>query len=375
MIYLDNAATYISLNEDVISAYTKALKEYPANSNSSHRLGYLTNKALEESKTNILKALKLNTNEYEVIFNSGASEGVNHAIKGYAYKYKNRGNEIIAFVNEHPSVNETLKELSNNGFKITFIKCDENGEIIYDDIKKAINKNTIMVCVMSVNNEVGSVNDLKRISKIVKDYPKCIFFSDVTQSIGKIKEDYSCLDMFACSAHKFGGLIGSGILIKKKKIQLQKLIAGGVQEYNNRSGTVATPLHISSSYALVKAIKNIDKNYEYVSNLNNLTRKLLKDNEEIIINSNSSFPYIINISLMSKKGSVIIEGLSNKEIYISSLSACNKKTDFVSSTLLNMGRDSKLANNSLRISFSTMNKVEEIKIFIKELNNLLRSVR
>jgi len=374
MIYLDNAATYISNNEDVIKTYLDAIKQFPANNNSSHRLGYLTNKALEKAKEDILHALKLN-NEYEVIFNSGASEGINHALKGYCYKYRNRGNEIIAFSNEHPAVLETLKELENNGFKVKYIKPDSDGEILYSDIQKNINNNTIMVCVMSVNNEIGSINNLKKVKDIIKDYPKCVFFSDVTQSIGKIKEDYSILDMFTLSAHKFGGLIGSGALIKKKKIMLNKLISGGVQENNNRSGTVATPLHISTSYALIKAFKNIDDNFKKVTELSNFIKDKLKDNKEIEINSKSLFPYIINISLLHKKASVIIEGLSNKEIYVSSLSSCHKKSDAVSSNLINMGRNKETAGNSIRISFSISNTLEECKTFINELNKLLGELR
>lgn len=375
MIYLDNAATYISNNEDVINTYLKSIKEFPANSNSSHRLGYITDKALNKAKLDILNVLKLNPNDYEVIFNSGASEGVNHAIRGYANKYRNRGNEIICFKNEHPSVLEAMKVLENNGFKINYINPNNNGEIIYEEINKSINNNTIMVCVMSINNEIGSINDLKRIKDIVKNYPKCVFFSDVTQSIGKIKEDYSMLDMFAFSAHKFGGLIGSGALVKKKKIVLEKLIAGGVQENNNRSGTVATPLHISTSYALVKAINNLDNNYKYISDLYNLLNQGLIVNSEIVINSKSNFPYIVNISLVNKKASVIIEGLSNKEIYVSSLSACHKKSNVISSNLTNMGRKPQLADNSIRISFSTNNTKDDVNIFLKEFNKLLGEIR
>lgn len=374
MIYLDNAATYVLKNNDVIDVFSNTLKDYPANPNSSHRLGYIANKALEEARNAILKALNLNNN-YDVIFNSGATEGINHAIKGYAYANKTRGNEIISFANEHPAVIETLHFLEKEGFKVHYVSSSNNGEILYEEVKKLINKNTILVVCMSVNNEVGSINDLKAIREIVNAYPKCILFSDVTQSIGKIKEDYSLLDMFACSAHKFGGLVGSGILVKKKKIILKKINDGGSQEHEYRSGTVSLPLALSTTHALIKAINNIDKNYQYVTKLKDECVKELNEIDEVEINSSSLFPYIINFSLKHKKASVVIEGLSNKEIYVSSLSACNAKKDQTSYVLTNMKRNKQLANNSIRVSFSISNTINEVNTFIKELKELLKNIR
>lgn len=374
MIYLDNAATYISNNEDVIECFLNAQKQFPANSSSSHRLGYLANKAIEEARNRVLKALKLD-NSYEVIFNSGATEGINHAIKGYALANKTRGNEIIAFKNEHPSVLETLKSLEKFGFKIRYINADNNGEIVYDEIKSALNQNTIMVCVMSVNNEVGAINDTHKIRGYLNNYPKCVFFSDVTQGIGKMSLTYDDLDMFAFSAHKFGGLIGSGALVKKKKIILDKLINGGAQENNMRAGTVPVPLILSTTYALEKAMKNYPSVAISVAHLKTSLITGLRKIDEVVINSNNDFPYIVNFSLKSKKASVVIEALSNKEIYVSSQSACHTKNNVVSSVLLNIGLDKKLAENSVRVSFSNINNAAEIESFLKEINDILGAIR
>jgi len=373
MIYLDNAATFICENKDVLEVFIKANKDYPGNSNSSHRLGYLTNVKLDECRKKIKSLLKLN-DEYEVIFTSGATEGINFAIKGYALKNINRGKEIICFKNEHPSVLESVKYLESQGFKINYISPKSNGEINYDEFKNTINKNTIMVCAISVNNELGSINDIDKIYNIVKDYPKCVFFSDVTQSIGKINCNYNHIDMFAFSAHKFGGLIGSGVLIKKKKILLEKMMLGGTQENNYRSGTVAASLAISTTYALEKAIKNIDKNYKYVETLNNELVKELTKIDEIEIN-NSSFPYIVNFSLKRKKASVVIEALSNKGIYVSSLSACSSKLNKISYNLINLNKAKQLAENSIRVSFSNTNTINEVNVFIKELKTILGEIR
>lgn len=374
MIYFDNAATYVADNRDVLNAYFEAIKEYPANASSSHRLGYLTNAAISKARLEVLKLLKLSS-DYEVIFNSGASEGINQAIKGYALRNKTRGNEIISFVNEHAATLQSLKCLEQLGFKIIYISSSEKGVINYQELKEKINHNTIMVIAMSVNNEVGSVNDIAQIAKIVKEYPKCVFFSDVTQSIGKIDINYNLLDMFAFSAHKFGGLIGSGVLIKKKKILLKKIIDGGEQENNYRAGTEPTPLILSTVFALKKALKNLEQNYNYVSNLYQNILCALKNNEEIIINSYSGFPYILNFSLKSKKASVVIEALSNEEIYISSLSACNSRTNKISNVLMNMHLDKRLSENSIRLSFSHINTMEETIIFTKKLDKILKELR
>lgn len=374
MIYFDNAATYRNDNEDVLEIYNEANKKYFANANSSHRLGYLVNQEVNKARLSILKDLKLD-DSYEVIFNSGATEGINHALKGYALRNKSRGNEIIAFKNEHPAVSETLLNLSKLGFKIIYIDPDKSGEFNYAQLKNAINSQTIMVVAMSVNNEIGSLNSLNKIYEITKSYPKCVFFSDVTQSVAKINLDYHILDMFTFSSHKFGGLIGSGALIKKKKILLAKLMDGGAQENNLRAGTVSAPLAITTSFALHKMVKNLDGNLKHVLKLKDTLIEGLKNNPEIVINSKHDFPYIVNFSLKSKKASVVIEALSNKEIYVSSLSACHAKSNVVSSNLLNMGLDKKLAENSIRVSFSETNTIDEAKMFLKELNNILGAIR
>ena len=374
MIYFDNAATYKNENQEVLDLFLTTNKKFFANANSSHRLGYLVNQEVEKARLSILKDLKLD-NSYEVIFNSGATEGINHALKGYALRNKSRGNEIIAFKNEHPAVNETLLSLSKMGFKIIYIDPDKNGEFNYAQLKSAINNKTIMVVAMSVNNETGSVNNLDKIYAITKSYPKCVFFSDVTQSIGKIKVNYHILDMFTFSSHKFGGLIGSGALIKKKKILLAKLMDGGAQENNLRAGTVSAPLALTTSFALHKMIKNLDVNLKYVGKLKDCLIEGLKSNSEIIINSKHDFPYIVNFSLRSKKASVVIEALSNKEIYVSSLSACHAKSNVVSNVLLNIGLDKKLAENSIRVSFSETNTIDEVKTFLINLNQILNDIR
>lgn len=376
MIYFDNAATYVVNRQEITDYFCKMQKEFFANTNSPHRLGYLANRKLIEAQNEVLKIFDLSSDQYEVIFNSGSSEGISHALKGYAHLNKSRGNEIIVFKNEHLAVLNTIKSLEDEGFIIHYINSDKYGEIIYDEIKKALNSHTIMVVVMSVNNEVGSINDLNKIRYLINNYPKCVLFSDTTQSVGKLKINYSLLDMFVCSAHKFGGFIGSGILIKKKKIRLKKLIDGGNHQNNERSGTVALPLILSTVYFLKQACININQHWDYVKSLSQHLIDLIKLlGDEININSNSKFPYIVSLSLKHHKASVVVEALSLKEIYVSSQSACRSKDDTPSYVILNMGLSHQLADNVLRISFSHENTLDEVDTFVKTLKDILGEIK
>ena len=374
MIYLDNASTCI-VQKNILDYFNKIVQDFPGNPSSIHWIGYLANKKMQQAREEILEILGLSKEKYEVIFNSGSTEGINHALKGYAFKNINRGSEIVAFNNEHPAVLKTLEYLQNHNFKILYVNCDKNGEIDYEDLQKKINNQTIMVVAMSVNNESGAINDIQRISDIVSKYNKCVFFSDVTQSIGKIKIDYNNVDMFTFSAHKFGGLIGSGVLIKKKNILLNKLIVGGEQENNYRGGTNSLALAETTKYALNLAEKNLEKNFKKVNKLKNILLKELSLINEIEINSFNNFPYIVNFSLKNKKSSVVVEALSKKKIYVSSLSACSSKLHKISYVLINMKKSKQIAENSIRISFSPNNTKEEIMIFVDEIKHILEKIK
>lgn len=215
MIYLDNAATSI-VDPLILDTYVDLNKNFYGNAASNHQYGLASNKLLQASREQILKLFNLG-DDYEVIFNSGATESNNEAIKGIALKYQNRGKHLITSKGEHPSVLESFKQLEEEfGFTVTYLNIGSDGTISIDELKSALREDTILVSLMAVNNEVGSVNDLKSIRNILKNYPKVFFHCDTTQAIGKIPLDYRDLDLFVLSAHKINGLKGSGALIKKK---------------------------------------------------------------------------------------------------------------------------------------------------------------
>ena len=349
VIYLDNAATS-KVHPEVLDSYNQITLKYFANPSSIHFLGQESHRLLEKSREQILNLFKLT--HHEVIFTSGATEANNLAIKGYAFANKGRGNHIITSATEHPSVLNTVKQLENYGFEVTILPVNKQGVVEVNSLKEAIKDKTILVSIMSVNNETGAINPIKEIGELLKNYPKIAFHVDMTQAIGKVDIPLENIDMFSFAGHKIHGLLGSGALIKEKKIILEPLNSGGGQENNLRSGTNTVALSASLAKALRLAIKGQQENYQKVSNLRDYLLSYLKDNPDLYnINSYSlDNPYILNFSLINHKASVVVEALSNKGIMVSSLSACHSKYEDYSYVVYAMNQDMKLAHNTIRVS-------------------------
>lgn len=372
MIYLDYSAT-TPVNEEVLKTFNKVTLEYPANSNSIHSLG-IKSKELENHITKkIAKLLKVK--ETEIIYTSGSSESNNTAIKGVCNKYKNRANHIITTKLEHSSVTEPLKYLEKQGFIIDYVKINNDGLIDMNSLLELLNDNTLLVSISYVDSEIGIKQNIEEIGKILKNYPKCIFHVDCTQAVGKINIDFTNIDLASISAHKFYGLKGIGLLIKKENIVIDPLIHGGKSTTIYRSGTVPLPLIASLMKALELILPNIDKNYNYVSNLNKIIKDKLSKYDLIHINSTSnSIPHIINFSLLKIKPETFIHALEEYDVYISTKSACSKPND-ISSSVYALTNDEELSYQTLRISLSYLTKEEEVykflEIFDKCYNKLL----
>ena len=224
---------------------------------------------------------------------------------------------------------------------------------------------------MGTNNEIGSINPIKDLAAIVHKNPKIGFHVDTTQDIGKTKLDYSDIDMFVVSAHKIHGLKGSGALIAKQSLSFEPVISGGGQEEGNRSGTVS----IALACALAKAVKNSFPIKNMQEKQDFLFGKLAKI-QGILMNSDKNCsPFIVNFSLIEKKASVVVEALSNKGIYVSSVSACHSKREASSYVVEALGKDDKLAHNTLRVSMSNETTIEELEIFVQELKNILETIK
>lgn len=375
MIYLDNAASS-KPTRLALDSYAKLAELSFANASSPHKAGREANRYLEEARKRILKALRLEKT-HSILFTSGATEGNNLALKGVAFQYASRGKKIVSCLAEHSSVKNALKELQDQfGFEVVYLPVNSEGKVDPEELKKAMDNQTILVSLMAVNNEIGSINDVKTLASIVHQYPKAYFHVDATQAIGKEDFEYSCADLLTFSGHKFGGLKGNGALCYKKTIKFLPLASGGDQEYGYRSGTVDMPGAYAMSLALEEALKELPAHKAKAKELMSALEKGLKENPLIAINSPKDHtPFLVNFSLLQHKASVVLEALSEKEIYVSSHSACDEKKLAPSETLLCMGYDEGRADNAIRVSFSPNNTVEEVETFLQTLSQILTEVK
>lgn len=370
MIYFDNAAT-TRPSLAVLECFEKENEQCFANPSSRHAYGREAYRKLENARLSILKSLSL-SNDYRVLFTSGASESNNLAIKGIAKEYLRRGKRIVTTQVEHPSVLEAFRSLEKEGFEVIYLPTKEDGTVDPETLKENMNKETILVSIMATNNETGSNNDILALSKIVHTFPKAFFHVDVTQAIGKRDLPYSSIDLFSFSGHKIHGLKGTGALILKKNITLLRQIDGGDQEYFFRAGTDNLPGDETLAVALEEATKNLQDNIAHAKEISSFLREGLEKNDEILMNSPlEGSPFILNFSLKRKKASVVTEALSHEGIYVSSVSACNSKGEPISYVLEAMGFSKERAMNSIRLSFSRENTLEEAKTFLNTLQNIL----
>ncbi|MCD7894498.1 MAG: cysteine desulfurase [Erysipelotrichaceae bacterium] len=376
MIYLDYVST-TPLNPQINQSYQSLLNDYFANADSLYNLGIQTSSLMEKSRSLVAQMLKVKSNE--IIFTSGASEANNMAIKGIAFQYQNRGKHIITSSIEHSSVYNTCLQLRDVfDFDVDFVSVDKYGHIDLDELRSLIRDDTILIAIMHVNNEVGSIQPIRQIKKIIDETnPKVKFHVDHVQALGKIPVDLSFVDTASFSAHKIYGLKGSGVLYKNESTTLVPLINGGQQENNLRGGTSNTATHTMFAKTLRLALENNEKKYQYVQSLNSYVRNELNQIEDIVINTpiNQSSPYILNFSCIGYKPEVILHALEEKDIYVSTKSTCSSHKNDISRTLKAMGVDEKIGQSAIRISFSDMTTMNEVETFINTLKEILKKVK
>lgn len=361
MVYLDYSAT-TKANKEVLDSFVLA-HEYIGNPNSLHKLGVEAKKVIDSATSQIARLLKVK--EKEIIYTSGASESNNLAIKGICDKYKNRGKHIITTELEHSSIYGPINYLVDNGYEVDFVKLNSDGTVNLEDLESLIRDDTILVSISAVNSEIGIKQPLAEISKILSKYPKCFFHSDMTQAVGKIDVDMSCVDLASFSAHKFFGIKGIGVLIKKEKIELTPIIHGGKSTSVYRSGTPCLPLIVSISKALRLALDGILEKEEKVKYLNNYLKDNLKKYDDITINSNDScIPHILNISVLKVKPETMLHALEKYDIYISTQSACSSSST-KSRAVYALTHEDHIAEHSIRISLSYLTKKEELDYFLE----------
>ena len=361
MVYLDYSAT-TPVNKDVLDSFNKVTRNYIGNANSLHKAGVLSKELMDAATLQVAKLLNVYDNE--IIWTSGASESNNLALMGVIEKYKNRGKHIITTKLEHSSILSTVDYLEKKGYIIDYVKIDDNGKVCLDDLKKLINDDTILVSICEVNSEIGIIQDVQKIGRIVKDYPRCIFHVDGTQAVGKKEIDLTNIDLYSFSAHKIYGLKGIGCLIKKRHIELEPIIHGGKSQTIYRSGTPSFALIVSTSRALKFAINNLSDNYQKVLSLKNRLLEGLKDLNIHINSDDNCVPNIINISVYNVKPETMLHAMETHDIYISTKTACSSDNS-LSLSVLTKTKNSDLAKSSIRVSLSYLTTNEEVDEFIK----------
>lgn len=374
MIYFDNSAT-TKPNDAVLETYTKVASNYFANPSSLHRFGAKSKELLDASRKQI--ATMLGVLSEEIIFTSGGSEGNNLAIKGLAYSYKNRGNHIITSRIEHPSVRMVMEELESNGFRVTYLQVNKNGVIDLEELKAALTKETILISIMGVNNEVGSIQPLQEIGETIANREHTFFHVDFVQGIGKVPLEIGqmAIDLLTFSGHKFHALRGTGVLFKKKNVHLHPEILGGGQEMGYRSGTE----NLAGGVALAKALRLALENEQNTSELIEIRDYLLSEiayMPDMTVHTKKSVaaPHIICFSAKGHRGEVLVHALEKEDIYISTTSACSSKQKLASSTLKAMGVTDEEATGAVRVSLSYENRLSEAKIFIQKLQGIIENL-
>ena len=367
MIYLDNSATTIP-EKCVVDELLNASVNFCGNPSSTHFLGTQAAKYLNESKSKVANAF--GCKKEEIYFTPGGTYADNTAIFGTVEKLGKRGKRIVTSSLEHPAVEECMKRLESRGFEIVRLPCDENGHFSRADAENAIDKSTILVSVMAVNNEIGVINDIKMLRKIInKSGSPALLHTDAVQAFGKINIKTFDADLISVSSHKIHGPKGIGALYIKNGIKIHPYILGGGQEGGLVSGTEALA-NIGAFAKACELIGNIQQNLEYMTNLrDNFVNNLQKIPGVYINSPDDALPYIVNFSVPGIPSEVMVNYMSERQICISAGSACKK--GHRSDVLSKIGLPPERIDSAVRVSMSRFNTNSELEIFIENLNSAI----
>ncbi len=372
IIYLDNAAT-TRIDDAVLKDMLPYLSSYYGNASSLYSLGRSSREAIEKARKQVANAI--NCNASEIYFTSCGSESDNLAIKGIAKANRNRGKHIITSSIEHPAVLETCKSLEREGFEVSYIPVKENGIIDIETLRRSIRHDTVLISIMSANNEVGTIQPIEQIGKIARAN-NIIFHTDSVQAIGNIDINVKKMniDSLSMSGHKFYAPKGVGVLYVRNGIKFLRQQDGGHQEKEKRSGTE----NVAGIVGIGKAIEIASKDrIEHADKM-----RILRDSyvKSVINNFNNVFvngdienrlPGNMNISFLGYKGAYLVEELDKRGICTSSGSACSAGLPMPSDVLMNMTHNVRIAESSLRVTFGKDNTIEDVKQLLYALNDIL----
>ena len=374
-VYLDNSATtmaYRSVGELV----QKVMCEDYGNPSSMHNKGVEAEKYIKEAKETFARLWKVQ--EKEVYFTSGGTESDNMALIGAARANKRAGNHLITSSIEHPAIINTMRFLEEEeGFRVTYLPVDQYGRIRLDALKEALCEDTILVSIMYVNNEVGSVQPIQEAASIVKAYNKDILFHvDAVQGFGKYKIYPKKLkvDMCSISGHKIHGPKGVGALYIGENVKIRPIVYGGGQQHDMRSGTENVPGIAGLGVAAKMMYQNFDEKVEHLYQLKERMAEGLSKIDDVVINGmpvREGAPHILSVSFLGIRSEVLLHTLEDRNIYVSAGSACSSHKRKPSATLSAMGMSNAQIENTVRISFSEENTFEEVDYCLEVLNEVL----
>ena len=368
MIYFDNAAT-TKIYDDALTSYVQVSQKFFGNPSSLHQLGVDAYQVLTKARAQVASLLSVQPEE--IFFTSGGTESNNWAIKGTALEKSVFGKHIITTKIEHPSVIQTCKQLERFGFEVTYLDVDSKGIVSVDQLKESIRKDTILVSVMAVNNEVGAVQPIAEIAKVLEEYPSIHFHVDAVQAVERASQLLAIgrIDLLSLSAHKFHGPRGVGIMYKKFGRKIQALLTGGGQEKGERSTTENLPGIVATTKALRMALEEESVTGELRSQL---WKELATKSEIRIFSPEDGARHVLCFAIKGVRGEVVVHAFENHGIYISTTSACSSKKADSSSTLYAMDVPTEWATGAVRVSFSNDNTTEEVEQFVDVLHQLMK---
>ncbi len=368
MIYFDNSAT-TAMEKSVLETYKRTSERFIGNPSSLHRLGEQGTVLLEKAREQISE--QLGVSKEELYFTSGATESNNWVLKGTAIEKRPFGNHIIVSAVEHPSVSETAKQLESLGFDVSFAPVSKAGVIDVEALEKLIREDTILVSTVVINSEVGVIQPIVEISQLLEKYPSIHYHVDAVQAVGKIANERwltSRVDFASFSAHKFHGPRGVGMLYWKKGNKLAPLLTGGGQERNKRSTTENTPGIVAMARAVRLLYVDRELKENYIRKTRNYLEGVLKEFDKVTIFSpeeeDLQAPHILTFGIKDIRGEVLVHALEDKEIFVSTTSACSSKKKSANSTLQMMGVPSKLSETAIRVSLDEKNTLAEAEQFL-----------
>ncbi len=377
-VYLDNSATTRCFDQ-VAELMTHIMCDDYGNPSSLHRKGVQAEKYIRYAKEVIAKNLKVN--EKEIFFTSGGTESDNLALRGCAYANCRSGRHLITTRVEHPAVLQTMRQLEEEGFRVTYLPVDHKGCIRLEDLERAITGETILVSIMHTNNEVGSLQPVAEAGALIKKMnPRILFHVDAVQGYGKFRiyPKKMKIDLLSVSGHKIHGPKGVGFLYVDEKVKIKPILFGGGQQSGLRSGTENVPAIAGLAKAVELIYDNLDQDVAQMYRIKSAFVDGVKKIDDVVVNGHcdeTGAPHVVSVSFQGVRSEVILHALEDKGIYVSAGSACSARKPQPSATLQAMGIDKELLGSTIRFSFSVFTTMDEINYTLRTMYDIIPMLR